>query len=42
MKQNKLPKELKPKLHNLAMSMGEKKTLNLKGMISVKLLQDII
>jgi hypothetical protein len=33
---------LKPKFHDLVLSMGENKTLNLKDIPSLKLLQDIM
>jgi hypothetical protein len=35
-------KGLEPKLHDLALPMGENKTLNLKDITSLKLLQDIM
>jgi hypothetical protein len=35
-------KGLEPKMHDLALSMGENKTLNLKDITSLKLLQDVM
>jgi hypothetical protein len=35
-------KGLEPKLHDLALSMGKNKTLNLKDVTSLKLLKDIM